>query len=85
MTALANNLPILSNSVESLPQEIMECRRSPILSPILSDSSPVLIVTAGYDHTIRFWDCLQGSCTVTLQHNESVKQTLDLPFNIFLV
>lgn len=32
----------------------------------------VLLATAGYDHTIRFWDVLQGTCLATLQHNESV-------------
>ena len=38
----------------------------------LNEASPVLIITAAYDHTIRFWDVLQGNCLATLQHNESV-------------
>lgn len=32
----------------------------------------VLLATAGYDHTIRFWDVVTGSCIGALQHNESV-------------
>lgn len=76
MTALNDFPTVLSNSFESLPQEIIETekenRKSPLITPLLTDSSPVLIVTAGYDHTIRFWDVLQGICIATLQHNESV-------------
>lgn len=69
MTALAN-IPIdLSNSFESLPHPITEELPVPLLT---ESSSPVLIVTASYDHTIRFWDVLQGTCIATLQHNESV-------------
>jgi hypothetical protein len=32
----------------------------------------VLLATAGYDHTIRFWDVVSGVCTNTLQYNISV-------------
>ncbi|PJF17352.1 hypothetical protein PSACC_02808 [Paramicrosporidium saccamoebae] len=31
----------------------------------------VVLATAGYDHTIRFWDVVRSSCIGTLQHNES--------------
>lgn len=31
----------------------------------------VLLITAGYDHTIRFWEALSGLCYKTLQHPES--------------
>lgn len=48
--------------------------KSPISSPQESTAS-VLIVTASYDHTIRFWEVLEGTCLATLQHNESVRQT----------
>lgn len=39
-----------------------------------SEATPpaVLLVTAGYDHTIRFWDVVTGVCTNTLQYNLSV-------------
>lgn len=35
----------------------------------------VVLATAGYDHTIRFWDVVRGLCIGTLQHNESVVPT----------
>lgn len=31
----------------------------------------VILVTAGYDHTIRFWEALNGVCHRTLQHPDS--------------
>ncbi len=39
-----------------------------------SDVAPpaVLLATAGYDHSIRFWDVVTGVCTNTLQYNLSV-------------
>lgn len=76
---------LLSNSFESLTNEIIPNTPQKFNEIIMKndkndlgnstsslDSSPVLIVTAGYDHTIRFWDVLQGTCLATLQHNESV-------------
>ncbi|KAK5092705.1 TOR complex subunit lst8 [Exophiala xenobiotica] len=30
-----------------------------------------LLVSAGYDHTIRFWEALSGICSRTIQHPES--------------
>ena len=33
--------------------------------------SPVILASAGYDHTIRFWDALSGQCYRMLQHPES--------------
>lgn len=68
MTNISNIPADLSNSFESLPHSVDE-----YLPPaLIADSSPILIITAGYDHTIRFWDVLQGACIATLQHNESV-------------
>lgn len=31
----------------------------------------VLLVSAGYDHTIRFWEALTGVCSRTIQHSDS--------------
>ncbi|CAG8452348.1 4414_t:CDS:2 [Acaulospora colombiana] len=36
------------------------------------DSSSVILVTAGYDHTIRFWEALSGICSRTIQHPDSI-------------
>ena len=35
------------------------------------DALSVLLVTAGYDHTIRFWEAWSGICSRTIQHPES--------------
>lgn len=32
---------------------------------------PTLMITAGYDHTIRFWEALSGICSRTIQHPDS--------------
>lgn len=35
------------------------------------DDLSVLLVTAGYDHTIRFWEAWSGICSRTIQHPDS--------------
>ena len=34
-------------------------------------SESILIASAGYDHTIRFWEALSGICSRTIQHPDS--------------
>lgn len=38
-------------------------------------SDPVILATAGYDHTVRFWQAHSGICTRTVQHQDSVSFT----------
>ncbi|NXN19397.1 LST8 protein, partial [Indicator maculatus] len=38
-------------------------------------SDPVILATAGYDHTVRFWQAHSGICTRTVQHQDSVSLT----------
>lgn len=38
---------------------------------IPSDTLSVILVTAGYDHTIRFWEAWSGICSRTVQHADS--------------
>lgn len=33
----------------------------------------VVLATAGYDHTVRFWEAASGRCYKTLQYAESVR------------
>ena len=33
---------------------------------------PVILATAGYDHTVRFWEAHTGFCHRTVQHPDSV-------------
>lgn len=32
----------------------------------------VVLATAGYDHTVRFWEATSGRCYKTLQYTDSV-------------
>ncbi|KAG0747261.1 hypothetical protein G6F57_007949 [Rhizopus arrhizus] len=36
-----------------------------------NDSHSVILVTAGYDNTIRFWEALSGICSKTIKHPDS--------------
>ncbi|KAK0536294.1 TOR complex subunit lst8 [Tilletia horrida] len=42
----------------------------PSIIPAPPPSEPVLLVTAGYDHTIRFWQAWQSECVRTIHHAE---------------
>ncbi|NXB95899.1 LST8 protein, partial [Vidua chalybeata] len=42
-------------------------------------SDPVILATAGYDHTVRFWQAHSGICTRTVQHQDSVSFLLSPP------
>lgn len=39
--------------------------------PAPTDTLSVILVTAGYDHTIRFWEAWSGICSRTIQHSDS--------------
>uniref|UniRef100_UPI00358FC97E target of rapamycin complex subunit LST8 n=1 Tax=Myxine glutinosa TaxID=7769 RepID=UPI00358FC97E len=41
-------------------------------------SDPVILATAGYDHTVRFWQAHSGVCTRTLQHQHSQVNALEI-------
>lgn len=36
-----------------------------------NEKTKIILATAGYDHTIRFWEALDGDCLGIIQHNES--------------
>lgn len=45
------------------------------------DALSVILVTGGYDNTIRFWEAWSGVCSRTLNHQEHVRSiTLSFPF-----
>ena len=48
------------------------------------DAQAVVLATAGYDHTIRFWEALSGICYRTLQYPDSVMDIHSFPFVQFL-
>ncbi|XP_046362212.1 target of rapamycin complex subunit lst8-like [Haliotis cracherodii] len=39
---------------------------------------PVILATAGYDHTIRFWQAYSGICNRTVQHPDSQVNALEI-------
>uniref|UniRef100_A0A8C5QUX9 Target of rapamycin complex subunit lst8 n=1 Tax=Leptobrachium leishanense TaxID=445787 RepID=A0A8C5QUX9_9ANUR len=41
-------------------------------------SDPVILATAGYDHTVRFWQAHSGICTRTVQHQDSQVNALEV-------
>ena len=45
----------------------------------------VILATAGYDHTIKFWAADSGVCTRTLQHPDSQVKFLVLMQILVLV
>lgn len=42
------------------------------MSTSSASGDPVILATAGYDHTIRFWQARSGICHRTVQHPDSV-------------
>ena len=42
----------------------------------MTNNDPVILATAGYDHTIRFWQAHSGICHRTVQHPDSVSLTI---------
>ena len=44
----------------------------------LTLSFQVILATAGYDHTIKFWQAHTGKCVRTLQHADSQVNALEI-------
>ena len=38
----------------------------------------VILATAGYDHTIKFWQAHTGACVMTLQHPDSHVNAMEI-------
>ena len=50
----------------SLPLESLAGKDD--LKMVSEDASEVILATAGYDHSIKFWQAHTGACLLTLQH-----------------
>jgi len=44
-------------------------------SDVQGSSDQVILVTGGYDHTIKLWQAHTGVCQRTAQHTDSVSFT----------
>jgi WD40 repeat protein len=42
------------------------------------DAGEVILATAGYDHTIKFWQAHTGTCLLTLQHPDSHVNAMEI-------
>lgn len=62
-------LTIFSLIFEDLRKRIV---RNFTMSTGDNTGDPVILATAGYDHTIRFWQAHSGICYRTVQHPDSV-------------
>ena len=57
----------------SLPLESVAGKQD--LKMVSEDASEVILATAGYDHSIKFWQAHTGACLLTLQHPGIFKLT----------
>jgi hypothetical protein len=64
--------PRVSRPTANEPQKKTRPPRSPVAM------SSVVLATAGYDHTIRFWEATSGICYRTLQYADSQVNRLEI-------
>lgn len=50
----------------------------PTMSTSDNSGDPVILATAGYDHTVRFWQAHSGICYRTVQHPDSQVNALEI-------
>ncbi len=79
----ANKLPQLCyyhiidfSAKMSLPTESLTGKHD--LKLVSEDASEVILATAGYDHTIKFWQAHTGACVLTLQHPDSHVNAMEI-------
>lgn len=70
----ANN----SNNLQAPSNPSSTSSASPSPSSTGQDALSVILVTAGYDHTIRFWEAWSGICSRTIQHPDSQVNKLSI-------
>ncbi|KAI8077692.1 quinon protein alcohol dehydrogenase-like superfamily [Halteromyces radiatus] len=61
----------ISPSQEQQQQQQNYAQMQQYQQSLQNDSHSVILVTAGYDNTIRFWEALSGICSRTIQHADS--------------
>ncbi|EPQ25937.1 uncharacterized protein PFL1_06392 [Pseudozyma flocculosa PF-1] len=52
-------------------QQQQQQQQAAAAAAVQQDALSVILVTAGYDHTIRFWEAWSGICSRTIQHPDS--------------
>ena len=65
-------VPINSNNSEDSSETVINTANNSNTSNVnTSDGDEVILATAGYDHTIKFWQAHTGQCIRILQHADS--------------
>ncbi|KAI9010933.1 WD40-repeat-containing domain protein [Phycomyces nitens] len=59
------------SEIQPAPSEQHYAQMQQYSQSLHNDAHSVILVTAGYDNTIRFWEALSGICSRTIQHTES--------------
>lgn len=72
------NVVNTNNSEETGETVVSATTNSNTDSVNTSDGDEVILATAGYDHTIKFWQAHTGQCIRTLQHADSQVNALAL-------
>ena len=70
-TMLTDVAPAGSSASKSAPSRSEEESRMTSSATFEQDALSVILVTAGYDHTIRFWEAWSGICSHTIQYSDS--------------
>lgn len=60
----------------SLPVELPNAKHD--IKMMNEDAGEVILATAGYDHTIKFWQAHTGACVMTLQHPDSHVNAMEI-------
>ena len=72
VTQVDATVPINSNNSEENNDTAINTANNASSSNVnTSDGDEVILATAGYDHTIKFWQAHTGQCIRTLQHADS--------------
>lgn len=72
-------VPVNSSNSEEISETVINAANNTNTSNVnTSDGDEVILATAGYDHTIKFWQAHTGQCIRTLQHADSQVNALAL-------
>lgn len=58
--------------MSKLPRQIAGYTRELAEDEAANTMAGVVLATAGYDHTIRFWEAASGTCNRTVKYPDSV-------------
>lgn len=75
---------LIGSTVYSLFSVSLSRSQHLYLQPSSAMSNDVILISAGYDRTIRSWEAWSGSCSRTIHHSDSVNRLAISPDKRFL-